>query len=132
MTEGLDLGLPAGTEITASYVDPSDSRDTSSDKVKIVATVLTVDRFYASPTPFADVVTFAYEGSGLARQFSVSVYDLTGRLVWSTTQEDVLNVVWNGRNEKGRQMANGAYIYSVIASNGDRVFTDKGKVFLLR
>ncbi len=132
MTEALDLGLIAGDEITATYVDPSNPNDTSSDTIKVVATELSVDRFYATPTPFSDTVTFAYVGAGLAENFSASVYDLRGRLIWSTTEENVLDVVWDGRDKDGRLMANGTYIYTVLASDGDRAYTDKGKVFILR
>ncbi|MFC2078774.1 gliding motility-associated C-terminal domain-containing protein [Candidatus Bipolaricaulota bacterium] len=132
MTAALDLGLVAGDEITATYIDPSDSKDISFDTITIVASELTVDRFYATPTPFSDVVTFAYVGTGLAESFSVAVYDLAGQLVWSAEEHHVLDVDWDGRNKDGRSMANGAYIYVVLASNRDNVFTDKGQLFILR
>ena len=132
MTAALDLNLTAGQAITATYVDPSDSKDTSSDTITVVASELTVDRFYASPTPFSDVVTFAYIGAGLAETFTVAVYDLAGQLVWKGEEHNVLDVVWDGRNQDGRLLANSAYIYVVLASNRDQVFTDKGRVFILR
>ncbi|MFC2094990.1 FlgD immunoglobulin-like domain containing protein [Candidatus Bipolaricaulota bacterium] len=132
ITAALDLGLIAGQEITATYIDPSDAKDTSSDTITIVASELTVDRFYAGPTPFSDVVTFAYVGAGLAESFSVDVYDLSGQLVWTVEEHHVLDVTWDGRKENGRLLANGAYIYVVLASNGDRIFTDRGQLFILR
>jgi len=132
VTEGLDLGLLEGDEITAVYVDPSDSADTSSDTVAIVGSELNVERFYAAPTPFSDTVTFGYVGSGLAETFSVAVYDMAGRFVWSTDAENVLDVSWDGRNADGRLMANGAYLYVVLASDGERIFSDKGSLFILR
>lgn len=132
MTGALDLGLVAGDELTATYVDPSDPKDTSSDTVTVVASELIVDRFYATPTPFSDVVTFAYVGAGLAKTFTAAVYDLSGQLVWTIEEHNVLDIEWDGRNEDGRLMANGAYIYVVFASNGDSVYTDKGQLFILR
>jgi len=132
MTAALDLGLVAGDEITATYIDPSDSKDTSSDTASVVASELIVDRFYATPTPFSDVVTFAYVGAGLAKTFTAAVYDMSGHLVWTTEEHNVLDIVWDGRNDDGRLMANGAYIYVVFASNGDNVYTDKGQLFILR
>ena len=132
MTEALDLGLIAGDEITATYVDPSDAKDTSSDTITIVASELMIDRFYAGPTPFSDTVTFAYVGAGLAETFTVAVYDLTGQLVWTAEEHNALDVLWDGHNGDGRMMSNGAYIYVVLASNSDRIFTDKGKLFILR
>ena len=132
MTAALDLNLIAGQVITATYIDPSDPKDTSFDTITIVDSELTVDRFYAGPSPFSDVVTFAYIGAGLAENFIVAVYDLAGRLIWATEEHNVLDIVWDGRNENGRLMANGAYIYVVFASNGDRVFSDTGQLFILR
>ena len=132
MTAALELGLVASDELTATYIDPSDSKDTSSDTIKVVASELIVERFYASPTPFSDVVTFAYIGAGLAETFTVAVYDLSGNRIWTAEEHNVLDIVWDGRNEQGRLMANGAYIYVVLASNGDNVYTDKGQLFILR
>jgi flagellar hook assembly protein FlgD len=132
MTAALDLGLVAGDEVTATYVDPSDPDDTSSDTVTVVSSILTIDRFYAAPTPFSDVVTFAYVGDGLAATFTAAVYDLRGQLVWTAEAHNVLGLEWYGRNADGRLMANGAYIYIVVASNDDRVYTDKGRLFILR
>lgn len=132
MTAALDLNLIAGQTLTATYIDPSDSKDTSSDTISVVASELIVDRFYASPTPFSDVVTFAYVGAGLAETFTAAVYDLSGQLVWSMEEHNVLDIEWDGRNKNGRMMANGAYIYVVFAANGERVYSDKGQLFILR
>ena len=132
ITDGLNLGLVEGDEITAVYVDPSDSADTSSDTVVIVGSELNILRFYAAPTPFSDTVTFGYDGSGLAETLSVVVYDMAGRFVWSAEAENVLDVSWDGRNADGRLMANGGYLYVVLASDGEHVFSDKGSLFILR
>ncbi len=132
MTAALDLGLVAGDELTATYVDPSDPKDTSSDTITVVASELIVDRFYASPTPFSDVVTFAYVGAGLAETFTVAVYNLSGELIWQAEEHNVLELEWDGRNKNGRMMANGAYLYVVFAANGENVYADKGRLFILR
>jgi hypothetical protein len=131
-TRELDLGLAPGDTLTATYVDPSDPRDTSSATVRIVASSLRVERFYAGPTPFSDTVRFAYEGDGLAARFLVSVYDLVGRRVWSSEAQNVLSISWDGRREDGRFLANGAYLYMIEASNGDDLFTGRGTVFISR
>ena len=132
MTAALDLNLTAGQTVTAIYIDPSDPKDTSSDTITVVESELIVDRFYATPTPFSDVVTFAYVGSGLAETFTAAVYDLSGNLIWTIEEHNVLDIMWDGRNEDGRLMANGAYLYVVFASNGDNAYTDKGQLFILR
>ena len=128
----LPISAIAGETLSATYVDPADPNDTSSDTVTVVASELNIDRFYASPSPFSDMATFAFIGTGMAETFAVTVYDLRGRLIWSTEEHNVLGVDWNGTNVEGREMANGAYLYVVSASNGDDIFTGKGQVFILR
>jgi len=132
ITEGLELGFAAGETLTAIYVDPSDADDTSTASVQIVAAEFRVDRFYAAPSPFADEARFGFAGSGIAETFAVTVYDLAGRLVWQAEAENVLAVAWDGRNEDGEQLANGAYVYVVVATGSGSTFTDKGKVFIQR
>jgi len=128
----LELGVAAGETVTATYVDPSNPDDTSTATVSIVATEFHVERFYAAPSPFADEARFGFVGSGMAETFAVTVYDLVGRPVWHAEEENVLSVAWDGRNEGGEQLANGAYIYVVVATGSESAFTDKGKVFILR
>ena len=132
ITAALDLGVVAGDEVTATYVDPSDPDDISSASVTIVASELVVERFYASPSPFSGSTAFAYVGEGLAETFTVAVYDLSGRLVWEAEEHNVLDLAWDGRDTDGELLANGVYIYVVMASNRDAHFTDKGQVFILR
>ena len=132
ITGALELGLTAGETVTAIYVDPSDPNDTCTATVPIVATEFLVERFYAAPSPFVDEARFGFVGTGIAEAFAVTVYDLAGRLVWHAEEEHVLSVGWDGRNEDGEQLANGAYIYIVVASSSESTFTDKGKVFIQR
>ena len=132
VTEAINLATTAGDTVEATYVDPTDPNDTSSATVLIVAGEFSVERFFATPTPFVDTVTFGYAGSGLAEEFSVAVYDLRGRRVWSADASDVLSITWDGRSDDGALLANGAYIYVVAASNGDDVYTAKETLFILR
>jgi hypothetical protein len=127
-----------GDVLTATYTDPTDPTDTSSDTVAIVAGALSVTEFYAAPNPFPDEVVFTYEGSGVATQFSVLVYDLNGHLVWATTQADATKVVWDGTSGAGEALANGPYLYVMTATDGTNTFTPantpsaKGTVFIDR
>jgi hypothetical protein len=127
ITDGLDLGLSAGDSITATYTDPTDTTDTSSDTISIIASVLDVEDFYAGPNPFDTEVTFGYNGTGIASTMSVAVYNLAGGLVWETTQTDVSEITWDGAG-----CANGAYIYMIRATDGTNTFDGNGKVFINR
>jgi len=132
ITTGLDLNLTAGVSITATYKDPTDPTDTSSDTITIIASKLDVTSFYATPVPSAGDVTFAYKGSGIASVMSVTVYDLAGHLVWASELANVTKVVWNGKDDDGAFVANGAYIYQVTATDGTDTFDDSGTLFINR
>ncbi len=132
MTDALDLELVAGETITATYVDPTDPTDTSSDTVNIVSSVLEIDQFYAVPNPFDTQVTFGFHGVGVATAMTVMVYDLAGKSLWEKTSTDVTEIAWDGVAECGKPLANGAYIYVITATDGTNTFTGNGKVFVHR
>jgi hypothetical protein len=132
ITTGLDLNLTAGTSITATYKDPNDPTDTSTDTITVIASKLDVTSFYAGPTPSAGDVTFAYKGSGIASVMSVAVYDLAGHVVWASELANVTKIVWNGKDDGGAFVANGAYIYQVTATDGTDTFPGKGMLFINR
>jgi hypothetical protein len=132
ITTGLVLNLTAGATITATYKDPTDPTDTSSKTISIIASKLAVTSFYATPVPSAGDVTFAYKGSGIASTMSVTVYDLAGHLVWTDELANVTKVVWNGKDDGGAFVANGAYRYFVTATDGTDTFKEDGTLFINR
>jgi len=127
-----DLGAKAGDTLTATYIDPTDPTDTSLATALVIASALSVTDFYAGPNPFSATVDFAYHGTGIAKTFSVAVYDLSGHLVWNNEATNVAKVTWDGINERGASLANGAYIYVVMAADGTNTFRGKGTVFINR
>jgi hypothetical protein len=131
MTAGMDLNLAAGATITATYVDPTDPTDTSSDTIAVIAGTLDVTSFYAGPSPSAGDVTFGYNGTGVASMMSVEVYDLAGRLVWASELANVTQIVWSPATGD-RPAANGCYIYLVTATDGTKASSGKGTVFIRR
>jgi len=129
-TEGIDLGLTAGETATATYTDPTDPMDTSSDTVTILGGVLDVDRFFVAPNPVTTLAVFGYEGSGIADRMTASVYDLAGELIWSAEAANVSEIEWKGSSCDN--VANGAYIYTISASNSEATFNGKGILFVSR
>ena len=122
ITEGLTLALVAGETITATYTDPTNPLDESSDTVEIIASALDVTGFVVTPNPFDNEVTFGYEGSGVAAMFIVSVYDVSGDLVWTAEEENVTEVTWSG---PCADVAKGAYIYAISVSDDENAFETK-------
>jgi len=125
-----DLGAVAGDEITANYADATDSLDTSWDTVPIISSELVFESFIAKPNPFSDEVTFTFEGAGIPETFAVTVYNMSGHLVWSEELSNVTEIVWDGQNEAGMPLANGPYIYVAMITDGTDTYTGKGKVFI--
>jgi hypothetical protein len=132
ITTGLSLDLAAGDTLTATYKDATDPTDTSSDTITIIASKLEITAFYAGPTPAAGDVTFGFKGTGVASVMSVAVYDLAGQLVWANDLANVTKIVWNGKDDSGAYVANGAYIYLVTATDGTDTFSGKGTLFVNR
>jgi len=125
-----DLGAVAGDEITANYTDATDPLDTSWDTVPIISSELVFESFIAKPNPFSDEVTFTFEGAGIPETFAVTVYNMSGHLVWSEELANATEIVWDGTNEAGMPLANGPYIYVAMITDGTDTYTGKGKVFI--
>jgi len=131
-TTGLDLGLAAGDTITATYTDPTDPTDTSSDTITVIASELDVEAFFAGPSPFDGNCTFGFDGTGVATVMSVVIYDFSGHEVWVAYRDNVSEIVWDGTDATGAPLANGGYIYVIRASDGTNTFDGKGTVFVNR
>jgi len=125
-----DLGAVAGDSITANYTDATDPLDTSTDTVPIISAELVFESFIAKPNPFSDEVTFTFEGAGIPATFAVTVYNMSGHLVWSEELANATEIVWNGQNEAGMPLANGPYIYVAMITDGTDTYAGKGKVFI--
>ena len=89
------------------------------------------------PNPFNPSTTISYS---LPNNSSVKldIYDVAGRKVRSLLDESKSagyhNVVWNGRDENGREVASGMYLYRFTATpiNGEKAFTQSGKLVLMK
>ncbi len=83
------------------------------------------------PNPFSSSTRFVYTltGSEIPEQFDVHIFTISGKLVkvidLHATNDvkigyNMTDYAWDGRDEFGDQLANGVYIYKVVAKlNGD-------------
>jgi hypothetical protein len=71
------------------------------------------------PNPFSRFTQFTYELSVPVNKVEVKIFTLSGRLIriLSGTGSPGFNsgVIWDGRDEDGDKVANGVYIYKIIA-----------------
>ncbi len=89
------------------------------------------------PNPFNPSTTIRYALPEAAR-VNLSIYNVLGQRVAELTNEvknaGYHNVVWNGRNEAGSQVATGVYFYRIeaVPSGGGAPFISLKKALLLK
>lgn len=84
------------------------------------------------PNPFNPITTIRYE-LAQADNVSLNVYDSTGRLIKTLVDEKQASgyyrVSWNGKNEAGREVPAGIYIYRLETTDG---YEETRKMILLK
>jgi hypothetical protein len=105
---------------------------TSTDQLKI-SDVLNY------PNPFAGGTTFTFKQNQLIPlSVTIKIYTLAGRLIQSLDQgfggEPFVRIPWDGRDRDGDILANGVYLYKVVARTVDGRFSSEalGKLSVLK
>lgn len=84
-----------------------------------VATNLALEFFANHPNPFQGETTFAWQLSNLPRSLRFEIYTASGRLVRRiripSPRIGYDEYVWDGRDQEGRDVANGVYFLRVLA-----------------
>lgn len=74
------------------------------------------------PNPFNSSTTINYELPGSC-QFSIKIYDVVGNVVKTliSAYQDAgpHQIVWDGKDESGRDVGSGSYIYELVVSPAD-------------
>ncbi len=90
-----------------------------------VATGLRMEFFANHPNPFQDETTFAWQLSNVPRSLRFEIYTAAGRLVRRiqipTPRIGYDEYTWDGRDQKGRDVANGVYFLRVVADGSAAV-----------
>jgi flagellar hook assembly protein FlgD len=110
------------------------------------------------PNPFTSSTAFVFTltGTELPSQFRIQILTVTGKIVREITKQElgpikighnITDYKWDGKDQFGQSLANGVYLYRVIADiNGKKIDklksttfnTDKyfqsgyGKMYLMR
>jgi len=115
-----ELGVTAPATLTATYLDPADTTDTSSAQASVVASVLSVTELYNKPNPFSTSTVFTFKGTGVPATFSVTILAPgTGQTLWSSTVTGKTEVVWDGKTSDGAVLASGVYAYVVVLTGNN-------------
>jgi hypothetical protein len=87
--------------------------------VQISQSPALASRLIARPNPFTpnddgfnDQIEFDYSGLGL-RNPSLQIFDANGISVWSSHSGASNRFIWNGRDDRGREVLPGVYLYSL-------------------
>lgn len=127
-------------EITAKAWDIYNNSSTVQTTFQIATTSeLRVSNVFNYPNPFARSTTFTFQqNQPTPIDVEIKIYTLAGRLVKVLRAPGVANsfvrITWDGRDEDGDVLANGVYLYRVVAHtvDGGKSTESLGKLSLLR
>lgn len=100
---------------------------------------LAVTKVMNFPNPFWDWTRFSFEHNQPNKELSVQVYiyQSNGRLIkrisrkLQTAGTRNIQVDWDGRDESGRKIQKGIYIYQIIVASGQQQINHAGQLILL-
>lgn len=89
------------------------------------------------PNPFAHETVFAYALTDMAVRATLKIYTVSGRLIRvfdspSMTGPDYHEILWDGNDEWGEEVANGVYFFRFKAQGSDRNDEVTGKIAKIR
>jgi hypothetical protein len=91
------------------------------------------------PNPFSETTLFTFrQNQSTPLNVTIRLFTVAGRLIrtieWMTNGEPTVRIPWDGRDQEGDRVANGVYLYKLIARTVDGRFTSETveKVSVLR
>ena len=95
-----------------------------------VVTKSSISNVLPYPNPFSTATRFAYTltGSETPQYFKIQIMSIAGKVVREIAQNELgslkigthlTDFVWDGRDEYGDKLANGVYLYRIIAKKTD-------------
>jgi len=96
------------------------------EESKVQPQALTLDQNYPNPFNSDTVIRFALPTSA---DVELAIFNLAGQqvatLVEGVREAGTYTVRWDGRDDDGRELASGVYLYRLKAGNGQQVETRK-------
>ena len=88
------------------------------------------------PNPMRDKTTFTYQLSRATDEVSITIYTKSGRLICQlqdcSSRKGYNEEEWNGRDQDGRQLANGIYLYKILMKDDKDQLPAYGRLAILR
>ncbi len=107
-------------------------------KTFIVSNQLKVLNLYNYPNPFNSSTYFTFNLTQIPEELKIKIYSVAGRLLReinvpvSELRNNFNRIYWDGRDEDGDLLANGVYLYKIIAKLSDQTSTDFQKLAIVR
>lgn len=104
----------------------------------IVNTEFAVKDLYNFPNPMKTETSFIFELTGAdlpGRNIKLKIYTVSGRLIKEIDHPAVIGInqiKWDGKDDDGDLVANGNYLYKIIADNDEKTETRTQKLVVLR
>jgi flagellar hook assembly protein FlgD len=126
--------------VTAKAWDVYNNSSTIQTTFEVASTSeLHISNVFNYPNPFAQATTFTFQQNQSSPiDVEIKIYTLAGRVVRVLRSPSVVDrfvrIGWDGRDEDGDPLANGVYLYRVVAHTADRGKTTEtiGKLSVLR
>jgi hypothetical protein len=104
-----------------------------------VADDLTMLNVVNYPNPFSNSTTFTFQRTGIDPiDVEIRIFSIAGRLIGKMTVQNItdrsVRIPWDGRDHDGDRLANGIYLYKLIArsQNGQHTSETIGKLAVVR
>ena len=118
-------------EILAKDASGNFFDSTSSRSLFSVYNEFDLTQVFNYPNPFTNdtYFTFLLRGAELPDEVKIKIYTIAGRLIWdfevpnSEMTPGFNRIYWDGKDQDGDDVANGVYLYKVIASYKDETKT---------
>jgi len=97
---------------------------------------LDIIKFLNYPNPFADSTYFTYILTRGADDVAISIYTVSGRKIiridGASAFKGYNEELWDGYTQEGKRLANGVYLYKIVAKLEGRKVEKVGKLGILR
>ncbi len=101
---------------------------------------LFISDVYNYPNPFSSATTFTFQKNSINSPVDVDIkiYSVAGRLIRNLESKNLgdnfVKIEWDGRDQDGNQIANGAYLYKLVVKSIDGAYNKSvlGKLAIVR
>ncbi len=128
--------LPDGRHTLEYFIqDASDNLIYHRDEFRVTSELQLVN-VMNFPNPFDDHTDFTFYLTKYADRLNIKIYTIAGRLIRKIERHHLeagfYHIYWDGRDEDRDEIANGVYLYKIIAKSGSKQVEALEKLVIMR